>query len=133
MTTKEILARIQKHPSVSVKIAYADIDGILRGKYISKEKFLSIAEKQTSFCDVIIGWDASDVLYDRATLTGWHTGFPDTPSQIDVKTFRQIPWEDDQPFFLGELLNAQHQPSAACGRQLLKKIQQQAKIGRAHV
>ena len=62
MNTNEILSYVKGHPSGKVKIAYADIDGILRGKYLSKDKFLSIAEKDTSFCDVILGWDAADVL-----------------------------------------------------------------------
>lgn len=45
MQTKEIIQYVKNHPSGKVKIAIADMDGILRGKYISAEKFLSIAEK----------------------------------------------------------------------------------------
>ena len=97
MQTREIIQYVKNHPSGKVKIAIADIDGILRGKYISAEKFVSIAEKGTSFCDVIMGWDAADVLYDRAEITGWHTGYPDSPASIDLKTFRKIPWENEYP------------------------------------
>jgi glutamine synthetase len=122
MNTNEILSYVKGHPSGKVKIAYADIDGILRGKYLSRDKFLSIAEKETSFCDVILGWDAADQLYDRATLTGWHTGFPDTPARIDLSTFRKIPWENDLPFFLGELITSTGHASPGCSRQLLKKV-----------
>ena len=102
MNKKDIIGFIQQHPDKKVKIAFADMDGILRGKYISTEKFLSAIEKGTSFCDVIVGWDANDVLYDRSTLTGWHTGYPDNPAEIDLNTFRTIPWENDLPFFLGQ-------------------------------
>ena len=41
MDVKEILQYVKNHPSGKVKIAITDIDGILRGKYISAEKFLS--------------------------------------------------------------------------------------------
>ena len=41
MTTKEIIQYVKEHSSGKVKIAFTDIDGILRGKYISTEKFLS--------------------------------------------------------------------------------------------
>lgn len=126
MQTKEILQYVKNHPSGKVKIAIADTDGILRGKYISSDKFLSIAEKGTSFCDVIMGWDAADVLYDKATITGWHTGYPDSPASIDLKTFRKIPWENDIPFFLAELNDEKNKPSAVCPRQLLKKVAQDA-------
>jgi len=122
MTTKEILQYVKNHESGKVKIAYVDIDGILRGKYISAQKFLSIAEKDTSFCDVIFGWDASDVCYDNCNYTGWHSGYPDSPARIDLTTFRKIPWENDLPFFLGELIDANGNPAEVCPRQLLKKI-----------
>lgn len=122
MSTNEILNYVKKHPSGKVKLAFVDIDGVLRGKYVSAEKFLSIAEKGTTFCDVIFGWDAADVLYDKPGVTGWHTGYPDSPASIDLATFRTIPWENDIPFFLGEMQNKAGQPSPVCPRQLIKKV-----------
>jgi len=122
MTKQEILQYVKEHPSGKVKIAFADIDGILRGKYIAREKFLSISENTTSFCDVIFGWDAGDVAYDNSRFTGWHTGYPDCPAQIDLNTFRKIPWEDDVPFFLGDFIDADGHASQVCPRQLLKKV-----------
>lgn len=118
----EILEYVKSHPAGKVKLAFADIDGILRGKYISTEKFLSACESGTSFCDVIFGWDAADVAYNNAQFTGWHTGYPDCPAQIDVKTFRKIPWEADLPFFLGDFIDKSGAPSQVCPRQLLKKV-----------
>jgi glutamine synthetase len=122
MDKKEIIQAIKEHPSGKVKIAFTDIDGVLRGKYISAEKFLSICEGTTSFCDVIFGWDAADVAYDNSQFTGWHTGYPDCPAQIDLNTYRKIPWENDLPFFLGEFVDKEGKPSAVCPRQLVKKV-----------
>jgi glutamine synthetase len=134
MTTTEILQYVKDHPSGKVKIAVADMDGILRGKYISTDKFLSVIEKGLGFCDVIFGWDAGDTVYDNASFTGWHTGYPDSPVVLDINTFRKIPWENDVPFFLGELENTpisngnsgKKNPAEICPRQLLKKILSQA-------
>ena len=39
MSSDKIIDYVQKHPSGKVKIAFTDIDGVLRGKYISAEKF----------------------------------------------------------------------------------------------
>ncbi len=127
MTTKAILDYVKNHPSGKVKVAFTDIDGILRGKYISVEKFLSVIDNQTSFCDVIFGWDANDVAYDNGKFTGWHTGYPDAPAKLDINTFRKIPWENDIPFFLGELTDAKGNPSPVCPRQLVKKVITEAK------
>ncbi len=122
MTTKAIFDYVKNHPSGKVKVAYADIDGILRGKYISAEKFLSFSNGETTFCDVIFGWDANDVAYDNGQYTGWHTGYPDAPARIDFTTFRKIPWENNVPFFLGEVMDKKGTPSFVCPRQLLKKV-----------
>ncbi len=130
MTTKEIIQYVKDHPSGKVKIAFSDIDGILRGKYISSGKFLSVIENGMGFCDVIFGWDAGDVVYDNVQYTGWHTGYPDSPATIDINTFRKIPWENDVPFFLGELKDEKGGPSLVCPRQLLKRITAEAnKLG----
>lgn len=99
MTTSEVLAYVKQHPSGKVKIAISDIDGVLRGKYISADKFISVTESKLGFCDVTFGWDMGDVVYDNVKYTGWHTGYPDALVKIDLNTFRRIPWENDLPFF----------------------------------
>lgn len=122
MNTNEITQYVKEHPSGKVRIAFTDIDGVLRGKYISAEKFLSVYDDNTSFCNVVFGWDAGDVAYSNTNFTGWHTGYPDCPARIDIDTFRKIPWEDDVPFFLGDFIDSDGKPSAVCPRQLLKKV-----------
>ena len=72
-----IIAAVRNAPGNRVKVAVSDIDGVLRGKYLHKDKFYSAAEGGFGFCDVVFGWDMMDVTYDNTTLTGWHKGFPD--------------------------------------------------------
>ena len=36
-----------------VKVAITDIDGVLRGKYMHRDKFLKATESGFGFCDVI--------------------------------------------------------------------------------
>jgi len=126
MTTDQILEFIRKHPLAKVKLAVTDIDGILRGKYISAEKFAGVAEGNMGFCDVVFGWDSGDVAYDNVKLTGWHTGYPDATAKLDLSTFRKIPWEQEVPFFLGDFTGNDGKPAFYCPRQLLKKIKQAA-------
>ena len=122
MTKDQIRKYVAAHPSGKVKIAFTDIDGILRGKYISVDKFLSVFDGNTSFCDVIFGWDSGDVAYDNGTFTGWHTGYPDTPARLDLSTFRKIPWENDVPFVLGEIIDGKGKAAHVCPRQLVRKV-----------
>jgi glutamine synthetase len=122
MDKKQILDYVKNHPSGKVKLAATDIDGILRGKYVSVEKFLGIADSVLGFCDVVFGWDAGDVAYENTTYTGWHSGYPDAKARVDLSTFRKIPWENDVPFFLCEFVDDNGQPLYVCPRQLLKQV-----------
>lgn len=123
---KEISKQLAESGVQKVKVAVTDIDGILRGKIVSVEKFLSIAEKGFGFCDVIFGWDAADLAYDNASLTGWHTGYPDANAIIDLNTFRKVPWENDLPFFLADFSDVHSNAGSVCPRSLLKKIAAQS-------
>src|SRR5580704_12596515 len=108
------LARLRDPKIRKVKVAVSDIDGVLRGKYMHKDKFLSAVESGFGFCNVVFGWDAGDQCYDNGRYTGWHTGFPDAQANIDLNTFRQIPWDDDTPMFLGDFVDAKGAPLAVC-------------------
>jgi len=123
----EILQQLSEAGVKKVKLAATDIDGVLRGKVISIEKFGSVAEKGFGFCDVIFGWDANDTAYDNARFTGWHTGYPDATAIIDLYTYRKIPWENDLPFFLADFGDENGKGLTVCPRSLLKRIASQVK------
>jgi glutamine synthetase len=121
----KILEAVRKYPGNRVKVAVADIDGVLRGKYLHKDKFFSAAEGGFGFCDVVFGWDSQDVCYDNTTITGWHKGFPDVLARIDLRTHRNVPWDEGVPFFLGEFVwqkDGKEAPFPLCPRQLLKRV-----------
>ena len=103
----KILEELRKSEAQKVKVAITDIDGILRGKYLAKDKFLSAAETGFGFCNVVFGWDSSDVCYDNVKYTGWHTGYPDALARIDLNTFRKVPWDNQVPFFLADFEDGQ--------------------------
>ena len=106
MDAKELRALFQERGIKRVKVGGFDVDGVLRGKYVSLEKFWSAVESSFGFCDVIFGWDIADVLYDNATVTGWHTGYPDAGARVDLSTFRVLPHEPDTAAFLVDFLAA---------------------------
>jgi glutamine synthetase len=105
-----------------VKIGGFDVDGVLRGKYVSLEKFFSAAQGGLGFCDVIFGWDVGDQLYDNAQVTGWHTGYPDALATIDLSTFRMIPWEPGTAAFLLDFCDRDGKPLAISPRQVLQRV-----------
>lgn len=125
-THQKILKEIESYSGKKVKLAVADIDGILRGKVMLLEKFMSSLDQGFGFCDVVFGWDSNDMAYENSNFTGWHTGYPDATAQIDLNTYRTIPWDNQIPFFLADFIDQNGKPLAICPRQLLKKIKTEA-------
>ena len=122
LTTASLLKQLTDLNAQKVKLAITDLDGVLRGKVMSFDKFKSIVESGFGFCDVVFGWDAGDVAYDNANVTGWHTGYPDTTASVDIQTFRKVPWDNEIPFFLADFRNANGDASLLCPRTLLKRV-----------
>ena len=125
------VAAVQQSSAMKVKVAVSDIDGVLRGKYLHRDKFLGATEPYPAggfgFCDVVLGWDMMDATYDNTSATGWQHGFPDALARLDFNTARHVPWDSDVPFFLGEFVNADGSAHAQCPRQALKRVLARAK------
>jgi glutamine synthetase len=102
-----------------VKLGVFDIDGVLRGKYLGREKFLSALDNGFGFCDVVLGWDSNDQLYDNVSFTGWHTAYPDAQCRIVPSTCRALPLEGDMLLFLAEFTEP---ADAICPRGLLRRV-----------
>jgi glutamine synthetase len=128
------LAAIRKSGADKVKVACSDIDGVLRGKYLHKDKFEGAADPGPGggfgFCDVVFGWDCTDAPYDNTQVTGWQHGFPDALARLDLDTHRQVPWDGGLDFFLGEFINTDGSAYPVCPRQTLKRVLKRAeKLG----
>ena len=107
---------------VCVKVAGVDVDGVLRGKLISKKKFLSVAESGFGFCSVIFGWDMHDLTYVRElAISNAANGYRDMLAIPDLESFRRVPWENNVPFFLLSYFDPDSRaPVSACPRGLLR-------------
>lgn len=112
-----------------VKLAGVDVDGILRGKLVSKDKFLSVAKNGFGFCSVIFGWDMHDQTYFKELkISNAENGYHDLIAIPDLSSFRRIPWEDDVPFFLVSFFDPDTgNPVSACPRGILNTALQKLK------
>ncbi|MFW5876862.1 MAG: glutamine synthetase family protein [Myxococcota bacterium] len=122
MNADELRKAFDERGIRKVKVGGFDVDGVLRGKYVSLDKFWSAVDKGFGFCDVIFGWDVADLLYDNAAVTGWATGYPDALARIDLGSFRVLPLEPDTAHFLVDFHGQDGKPHPACPRSLLKAV-----------
>jgi len=123
-TVEDARAIVEHRHIKHVKIGVCDIDGVLRGKYISRDKFFSALDHGMGFCDVVLGWDSNDQLYDNTAFTGWHSGYPDATVKILPHTCREIPFEENTLFFLCEF---NHAAETLCPRGILRSVLDKAK------
>jgi glutamine synthetase len=119
LTPAELIEVVRSDAFTAFKVGAFDIDGILRGKYMHRDKLLSSLEQGFGFCDVVLGWDSEDRLYDNVDYTGWHTGYPDVEVRLAPETARRIPFEDRTLLLLGEFAG---KAEAICSRGLLKRV-----------
>jgi len=118
-TAAQARAIVEERGLTHVKVGVFDNDGILRGKFIDRAKFLSALEKGLGFCDVVLGWDSNDQQYDNVTFTGWHTAFPDAPVRLLPATCRSLPLEGNMLLFLGEFAGKAEE---VCPRATLRRV-----------
>ena len=125
--TADNVAEVLKNDRM-VKVAGIDVDGILRGKLMKKNKFLSIVSEGFGFCSVIFGWDQHDqTYYKELAISNKENGYRDLVAVPDLRSFRRIPWENNVPFFLVSFLDPDtREPVCACPRGLLKTAAEKA-------
>lgn len=117
-----IIDQYEKDGVKRVKLAFTDIDGVHRGKYVSLAKFASILKSGAGFCDCVLGWDIDDQLYDNARFTGWHTAFPDARYEVDTATERRLADEGGTPLLLLNFVADDGGSHPICPRSLLKRV-----------
>ncbi|MCC5952213.1 MAG: glutamine synthetase [Acidimicrobiia bacterium] len=118
--TRALVDELHGDPADYVKVAIVDIDGVLRGKYLDKAKFVSALADGFGFCDVVFGWDSADECYDNGSYTGWQSGYPDGTVRIDPTTHRRVPWEGGRHFFLCDYVGSDP-ATVVCPRRLLQR------------
>ncbi|NJC26757.1 glutamine synthetase family protein [Neolewinella antarctica] len=115
---------LEKSNAPFVKIGVTDIDGILRTKYISRDKVMRGLDDGLSFCNVVFQWDAQDELYGNGLAD---PAFGDSPVTVVAGSQRTIPWENDVPFLLADFSSASgSDPAVACPRSLLRSVVERA-------
>ncbi|RKP12177.1 hypothetical protein BJ684DRAFT_11882 [Piptocephalis cylindrospora] len=123
-TTEQVNALLKDSPWV--KVAGIDMDGILRGKVMSREKFLASTSSGFGYCSVIFGWDMHDKCYTTPTdFSSEANGNADVWAKVDLNSYRPLPWENNMPLFLCTFHDPRlpdHPSLSMCPRSLLAKV-----------
>ena len=120
-TAHDVLQLVDDRALNHVKVGVFDIDGIFRAKWMARDKFASALSGGFGFCDVVLGWDSNDQLYEdpSVAVTGWHTGYPDADVRLIPATARDVAFEPEMVLVLGEFAG---QWEGVCPRAVLRRV-----------
>lgn len=118
-TADDLRRLIEERDIRHVKVGFFDLEGVMAGKYMAKEKFLSALDDGFAFCDVVFGWDLNDQLLDNLKLTGWETGYGDAQIQLIPEGTRELPLENNTILVPGQVIGRMQ---SVCPRQVLARV-----------
>jgi glutamine synthetase len=109
-----------------VRLQYADLHGISRGKDIPTWVFAHAAEEGVGFVEAIMTVDLR-----HNVVSGFETGFPDLVARPDLETLVELPWEKGVAAVVCDLVDpATGEPHPLDSRGALKrKLAEFAELG----
>ena len=101
-----------------MRLQYADLHGICRGKDIPSSHFAHAAEEGISFVEAIMTVDLR-----HNVVAGFERGFPDIIARPDLSTLARLPWAPEVAACIVDLEEVQSgEPSALDSRGVLKRV-----------
>ena len=82
----------------SVRVLYADLHGVARGKDVPIGEFERAVEHGLAFCSAIMGTDLR-----HTPVVGGEEGYPDLVAYPDLSTMTLVPWEPGVACCLADL------------------------------
>jgi glutamine synthetase len=102
----------------AVRLQYADLHGICRGKDIPSSHFAHAAEEGISFVEAIMTVDLR-----HNVVAGFERGFPDILARPDLATLARLPWAPEVAACIVDLEEVgTGEPSALDSRGVLKRV-----------
>ncbi|RYE40667.1 MAG: glutamine synthetase, partial [Hyphomicrobiales bacterium] len=123
---REVLARVEKDGIEIVRLSFADVHGVLRGKAVLPESLPSAIRDGLSLTSTLLMKDTSHKTVVPVFTAGAGIGMPEFEGAADVimvpdpTTFRLLPWADNTGWMLCDLYFADGRPVPFCTRGLMR-------------
>ncbi len=101
----------------AVRLLYTDLHGVARGKDIPLRHFPGVCAEGVTFCAVVMGTDLA-----HTPVVGGELGYVDFAIHPDLATLRQVPWQPEVAWCVGEARSLGGEPWPVCPRALLRRV-----------
>ncbi|MBT5675440.1 MAG: glutamine synthetase [Rhodospirillaceae bacterium] len=116
---------VEERGAKNVTIAMSDMHGLLRGKYISRDKLNSVLENGWGMPPLILALDFDDIIMEATEDLDGSDGYADVMARALPETCREIPWESPERNLL-MLAEFAGDMEALCPRGIYRRIAQKA-------
>ncbi|MGH6719737.1 MAG: glutamine synthetase family protein [Alphaproteobacteria bacterium] len=120
-TIEDVRRIVEATEAEFVTVGLVDTQGMLRGKYLSRRKFLSALDHGLGIPAVTLGLDFNDVIAENAKVSDADRGYYDALVRVVPDSCRVIPWEPSGRDLFFQLEYADD-TTAICPRNLLKRV-----------
>ncbi len=124
MTKKNLFKKLKNEKLNYISVCFVDPLGQIRGKLINKDKVLKSIDKDGSGFTVALPSLALGYGDSQISIPGISSSkdnFGDIPANIDLDSFRIIPWADETQNLIC-FLELENDYSKFCSRSILKKV-----------
>jgi glutamine synthetase len=101
----------------TIRVTYADLHGIQRGKDVPIAELGRVAADGLNFCWAVMGTDLR-----HTPVVGGESGYPDMAARPDLSTLVELPWEPDVAACLADL-ERDGQPEPTDQRGLVRRAE----------
>lgn len=120
-TVEDVRRIIQETDAEFVTVGLVDTQGMVRGKYLSRGKFLSALDQGMGIPAVTLGLDYNDVIAETAAVSDASRGYYDAVVRVVPDSCRQVPWEPERRNLFFQLEYADD-TAAVCPRSVFKRM-----------
>jgi glutamine synthetase len=118
-----VTALMDEHAVQVVRVGAADMDGVFRGKRVTRDHFLRLCKGDgIAQCDVIFGWDIAEEVIGDLPYSSWAGGFRDVLMRPDLATFAIVPWEPGCASVICDLYTEDGEEFPVTPRAVLKRV-----------
>ena len=124
---EDVAGRIESLGLDTVRVAFPDQHGIVRGKWLSRKSFLSCLRNGMDFAAAHFCWDTGQAIVYNPFVAGGGfgrddmSGFPDAVLVPDPTTFRVVPWAPGSGWILCDMYYSNGDPVPFAPRHVLRQ------------
>lgn len=125
---EELIAEVDSRGLDIVRLAYPDQHGLVRGKWLTRDAFMSAMRNGFDFGVAHTCWDTGQTIVYNPFIVGGGfgrsdmSGFPDGLLVPDPLTFRIVPWAHRAGWILTDLYYSNGNPVPFAPRHVLRRV-----------